>query len=533
MEAGEECAVQGQTASGRMMVRKAQRRQLGRRAHPWSRRHGRTSFTASGISDPKSRQERNTPDVFQAIDLSPMSEDAARKKMTVKDHVQIQLAAGPIRAARDGDLVRARGIRYGHADRFQPPRPLAPGSETVDCTQKGPICPQQKFPFEAVIGPVDEGGRPHSEDCLTLTVTAPANAHPDEKRPVIVWFHGGAYFFGAGDLDIFDPAGLVRRGAVGVNVTYRLGILGYQPVLGVIEANNGLLDQILALKWVQHNISVFGGDPGNVTLMGQSAGGDSVFCLSVADGTEGLFHHAIISSAPFGLKKNRQPMNDGLMQIASTTLASAAVEMSVEELMAVQDTVRAKARKHPKGGLPFAPWFGKYPMPDEHDAEARFFAAAKRINYLIGWTQEDALPFVNMIPIGAMLGRIPWIGNMLKRGIARLATNLIWKWPALQLCRKVEQAGGRAATFCFEWSPPGSPFQACHCIDMPFYVGDWSVWSRSPMCQGPGAQQVFERVGGEVKDLWVAFAKGDVEPRGHLRITEHGILNSAVSKKHQ
>jgi para-nitrobenzyl esterase len=148
------------------------------------------------------------------------------------------------------------------------------------------------------------GGDPGrlSEDCLYLNVWTP-RAERSAKLPVIVWIHGGAYVFGAGGLPVYDGRPMAKKGAVFVSINYRLAQLGFfaHPALerenpaGV--ANFGLLDQIAALRWVQANIAGFGGDPGNVTIMGQSAGSKSVLALFASPLARGLFHKGVAMSS--------------------------------------------------------------------------------------------------------------------------------------------------------------------------------------------------------------------------------------------
>lgn len=147
---------------------------------------------------------------------------------------------------------------------------------------------------------------PMSEDCLYLNVWTPAN-HRGDKLPVMVWIHGGAYLQGYGHEMEFDGEAFCKRGVILVTINYRLGVMGYfvHPALSHcdtrgVSGNYGLLDQIQALKWVSQNIEAFGGDPGNVTVFGQSAGGDSVISLCASPLTEGLIHKAIIQSAGIG-----------------------------------------------------------------------------------------------------------------------------------------------------------------------------------------------------------------------------------------
>ncbi|WP_370530402.1 carboxylesterase family protein [Streptomyces sp. WP-1] len=120
--------------------------------------------------------------------------------------------------------------------------------------------------------------------------------------PVLVWLHGGAYLGGSGEWNLYDATRLVREtGIVVVSVSYRLGVLGYLRAPGVAPGNLGLLDQIAALEWVRDNIAAFGGDPGRVTVSGQSAGAHSVAALLGIDRARPLFTRAILQSAPLGL----------------------------------------------------------------------------------------------------------------------------------------------------------------------------------------------------------------------------------------
>lgn len=141
-----------------------------------------------------------------------------------------------------------------------------------------------------------------SEDCLYLNIWTPS-LDSSARLPVMVWIHGGAYIFGVGGMPIYDGTPLALKGAVVVNFNYRLGRLGFfaHPALTKENpgglANFGLLDQIAALQWVRENIASFGGDPGNVTIFGQSAGGKSVLALMASPLARGLFQKAIAMSS--------------------------------------------------------------------------------------------------------------------------------------------------------------------------------------------------------------------------------------------
>ena len=222
---------------------------------------------------------------------------------------------GPVVRTHDGAV---RGKTAGHVDEFlgipyaapptgrlrwRPPQPPAHWRGVRDATRFGASCPQPPSP---AIPP------PFSENCLYLNVYTPALPSRDNRhaRPVLVWIHGGGLTSDAGR--DYDPARLSADGVVAVTINYRLGALGFlaHPALaarpGGPSGNYGLMDQQAALRWVQHNIRAFGGDPHNVTIAGESAGGLSVLAQMVSRGARGLFQKAVIQSGSFAL--NQRPL---------------------------------------------------------------------------------------------------------------------------------------------------------------------------------------------------------------------------------
>ena len=220
-------------------------------------------------------------------------------------------------AVPGGDVFR--GLPYAAAPvgnlRWRAPRPPAAWRGVRDATQFGPSCPQAPSLF-APPGP-------QSEDCLYLNVVTPTLRHR-AHLPVLVWIHGGGLTQdGARN---YDGSKLAAAGAVVVTINYRLGALGFlaHPALasrpGGPAGNYGLMDQQAALRWVRRNIARFGGDPHNVTLAGQSAGGLSVLAQLVSRGSRGLFHRAIVQSGAFAL--TQQPLADA--EAAGQALAARA-----------------------------------------------------------------------------------------------------------------------------------------------------------------------------------------------------------------
>ena len=210
----------------------------------------------------------------------------------------VRTSMGTLRGMAASDYRLFQGIPYAAPPvgplRWQLPRPAARWSGMLDASKPGPQCMQDT-------GRDPRVGKPTSENCLTLNVWTPPRGQRGDKRPVMVWIHGGGFVNGSGD--IYHSRSLAAKGhIVVVTVNYRLGALGFlaHPSLGPPGdvGNYGLADQQAALRWVRDNIAAFGGDPRKVTIAGESAGGMSVCDHLVAPGSAGLFRAAIIQSAP-------------------------------------------------------------------------------------------------------------------------------------------------------------------------------------------------------------------------------------------
>ncbi|WP_331225763.1 carboxylesterase family protein [Mycobacterium asiaticum] len=417
--------------------------------------------------------------------------------------------SGPLLVDDDGMLIRARGIPYATASRFGAPVPAPPHTDDLDATRRGPVCPQLPSRLEFVTGPV-VAGVPQREQCQVLSVTAPSDA---QGRPVMVWFHGGAYVSGSGEAPKYDPDALVAEGrVVVVTVTYRLGIFGYLNLDADGDANLGLRDQIMALHWVQHNIAAFGGDRSRVTIFGQSAGGDSVLSLILSDGTAGLFHRAILQSAPLGLRRGREAMTAAMRDSANEALGGVSpAEASVGQLLGAQTAAVATAQRFgARGGLPFAPIAGVAPMPALDEEPRRLLDVASKVEILAGFTRHDAAPFVAMDPRGR---RFRWLGKAGSGLVVRAVTNRIFGRPALDLAKLWISAGGQATTFRVDWSPAGAPLGACHCIELPLLFGSPASWADAPML-GPGSDPIDADLARTTRGRWAAFAHHGIPALG-------------------
>lgn len=214
----------------------------------------------------------------------------------------IHTTSGDLQGKNDGEVWSFKGIPYAAppigAFRWRPPQPLAPWKGIKEANKFGTDCAQMGFPRGT-----DSISKTSSEDCLYLNVWMPTGTQKTSKLPVMVWIHGGAFMFGSGAQQDFSGEHFAKQGIILITINYRLGRLGFFafPALSKEypdepKGNYAYMDQIAALQWVQKNIASFGGNPKNVTIFGESAGGVSVHSLLSIPKAKGLFHKAISES---------------------------------------------------------------------------------------------------------------------------------------------------------------------------------------------------------------------------------------------
>jgi len=273
--------------------------------------------------------------------------------------VALKIDQGVLNGDTEDDVQVFKNIPYVAAPigdlRWRAPQPGPSWTGARDATAFGPICPQNQKPSQFI------PKLPYAEDCLSLNVWSP-NTTSAAKLPVMVWIYGGAFVTGGSAIPIYDGTDLAKRGVVIVSFNYRLGELGFlaHPALASehtsdeATGNFGLLDQIAALKWVQKNIAAFGGDPNNVTIFGESAGGMSVNDLVASQMARGLFTKAISES---GLGFNEIPSLEKAQQ-ASTDWGTAmgvtgsdSAALTKLRALKVDDILKHRAANQTEGGI--------------------------------------------------------------------------------------------------------------------------------------------------------------------------------------
>lgn len=444
-------------------------------------------------------------------------------------------------AGSEADGVRVfRGIPFAKppvgALRFRAPEPATPWAGTRDASGFGGSAPQPPLLLAALPG-MDVG--PQNEDCLFLNVYAPAGARPGDRKPVLVWIHGGGFVIGSGSQAVYDGAPLVRRGdVVVVTINYRLGVLGFLDLgeqAGDATANAGLLDQIAALRWVRDNVEAFGGDPGNVTIFGESAGGMSVGTLLGTPAARGLFHKAVPQSGACHNVHDRESsaaVTGALLAalgLAGPDLAALRA-LPIEKLLAAQQQVSLQTMA--AGGrhlLPLQPVVDGDILP-RHPFEAVRAGSAAGVPLLVGTTRDEWKLFGFMDPelrqldgerIAARLAqRLPGTdGRRLVEGYRAsrpgadwsalwlaIETDRVFRIPAIRLAEAQAQHAPSVHAYCFTWESPGfgGLLGACHAIELPFVFGALSLPGGEQFVgTGPEAERLSERT----MDAWLAFAR--------------------------
>lgn len=372
-----------------------------------------------------------------------------------------------------------KGIRYASAERFSAPV-LNPYVQGDELGVSGPISPQVPGMLEQMLG---QDMSQSSEDCLYLDVYAPTTPS-DVARPVLVWIHGGAYVNGAGSLQWYDGTRLAERGVVVVCINYRLGALGF---LG--EGNWGTLDQIAALQWVNSYISQFGGDPNNVTIFGESAGGSAVVSLMAAPDAAPLFHHAWAMSPSILQLRNKESAakwEREFLSAAGVDSVEQAKSLSVEKLLVAQSKVLAMPSSSYNM---FAPTGGGAGLPDDIVGAA----AKNSVPLCVGTNRDESLLFMAFDPNLSNATTDQWVkmttdqfgdraeavrsayeaarpGATPLQLLAAVATDRTFRRPAQKLCEDRAKEGTQSWMYWFTWASPafGGILGSAHALDIPF-----------------------------------------------------------------
>ncbi|MFB7329929.1 carboxylesterase family protein [Streptomyces sp. NPDC056190] len=381
-----------------------------------------------------------------------------------------------------GDCLAFRGIRYAEAERFGPAH-VVPLRDADPRRPRGPMPPQSPSRFDILMGapaPLRQ-----AEDCQVLSVYTPSQVG---KRPVLVWFHGGAFITGGGELPWYDGQLLaVEQDVVVVTVTARLGVLGHLLTDGADHPSPATTDHMAAVEWVHRHIGEFGGDPDNITLFGQSAGGFAIDVMM----RWGLGPHvkgAILQSAFLSQSDIIYHRSDveRLSVDFSRLLASDVRSATVDRLLEAQGEYARQAGRTEI-------WAPIRPAQ----------SAPIGIPVIAGRTQHDAFPF---LLIGS--GRsAPDPGDFGRFGTAmdQMHASQIDEGNR-QLAARATAHAQNAWLYELDWHVDRAGWGSPHCIDLPFLLGDHQAWKAAPMLRGVH-WAALERQGRSLRTAWASFAR--------------------------
>jgi para-nitrobenzyl esterase len=448
----------------------------------------------------------------------------------------VETTAGKVRGTVEEGVHVFRGIRYGAdtggKNRFRPPQPVEPWSGVFEASEWAPSCPQPKG------RPVGWLPEPHvGEDCLAVNVWTPQPGD-GTPRPVLVWLHGGGFELGSGSWAFYDGKNLAKRGdVVIVTVNHRLGVFGYLDLSGVDgetyagSGNAGMLDIVAALEWVRDNIAGFGGDPGNVTIFGESGGGAKTSYLLASPPAKGLFHRAVVQSGP-GLAAMDHPraQRRGEIMLKALDLTPARVgelaDLPWQRLLDVQ-TGRAE------GARPLQ----VSPVVDggflvEQPAEAFAHGSAGDVPVIVGTNRDEATFFGARNPAldskdldeDGLRKRLGFLGeaadhvlDTYKKGrpdatpedlSIAIMSDVAMRIPSIRLVERLIE-GGTTNVGMYLFCYGTEPMRATHGLEIPFVFDN--VNEASLMRNTPGRQRLAD----QMSEAWIAFARsGDPDHDG-------------------
>jgi para-nitrobenzyl esterase len=481
------------------------------------------------------------------------------------ERLDVDVTGGTVRGVLDRDTLVWRGIPYAAPPvgdlRLRAPQPVVPWGGTRYASRYGRIAPQSARPFR--IGDPDS-----DEDCLTLNVLVPASMHTTPSAlPVMVFIHGGGYSTGSSRDFSGQGAGFARAGrVVYVSLNYRLGALGYLDFSRyssedrAFDSNLGLRDQVAALEWVRDNIAAFGGDPANVTVFGESAGGNAVTTLLATPSADGLFARAIAQSAPpsavysprltaewagefvtilRNVVANRAPRDAGAGPFASAAQpADLLTSVTATELVRASLTLQVRIPDEYPGAFCFAPVVDGAFLPEPPIVAIRE-GRASRVPLIIGTNDREGSIFrgrIDILPrsprrLRALFEQAPiearapmrnaYPGLPARRPAADFSGDYGFWYPSIRLA-DFHSRYVSVHAYRFDFAPRllrAVGLDATHGSEM-FGLFDSMDVPLARAMTALGDRERYVKAGERMRNYWLAFAEGGTLPAAWPSYTE-------------
>ena len=459
----------------------------------------------------------------------------------------VQTKAGPVQGLIDHGVHSFKGVRYGKAPigklRFMPPQPAEPWTAIYDATDYG--APAMQLASGTTVDTTNDFGmqmhrvfttpsdiKIQNEDCLFLNVWSPGV--DAKKRPVMVWIHGGGFAYGSGAQPIYQGDGLAKFGdVVVVSVNHRLNVFGYLNLAEAMGPDNassgtvGMQDLVLALRWIHDNIEAFGGDPGNVMIMGQSGGGAKVSVLCAMPSAKGLFHKAAIQSGPT-LALPRPPPAAAAAKRFLDALGVKPGDRAALEAIPAPVLIATAAKL---GGGPGGGGVGGGPIVDGVAITRDPFTpdapdVSGDVPILVGWAKDEwtiftaGEPWFGKLTEAELADRVKPLGPggarllaAVRKAYPSYSPTYLWvQMISLRMMQGSEAlaerkaAKGRAPAYVYTitWETPasGGIFKTPHTMEIPFMLYNFD---RVRAFVGPGPEP--KHMADQIAGAWVAFAR--------------------------
>lgn len=454
-----------------------------------------------------------------------MSQGANQVVRTRAGAVRGVAADGPVNGPADGPatgvasgVTAFRGIPYAQPPvgplRFAAPVPARPWEGVRDAHEFGSPPPQSAL----MRGMPSLWNPEHGQDCLTVNVFTPEPG-ADAGLPVLVWIYGGAWRHGAASEPLYDATRLAAAGAVIVTFNYRVGFEGFASLAGAPD-NRGYLDQLAALRWVADNITGFGGDPGNVTVFGESAGASAVISLTAASAGRGLFRRAIAQSAADGYQSPehaRRIAEAIAAELGVPATATAMVDVPPEAILKVQDALLGSQV------TTLVPVIDGELITGPPSVALRD-GVGRDTDLIVGFTADEYRLFtlsrdlsgVDVEATASELGLDAGAVDAYRAGhpgitdadlYTLMMSDSVFRIPSLRAAQAHAKSGGATYAYEFTWRSPAlrGSLGACHAMDLPFVFGNSGGFARMLLGEPPTAD--FEPLSELIRASWLSFAR--------------------------
>lgn len=492
----------------------------------------------------------------------------------------VETRQGRVRGSAEGNVARFLGIPYAAApvgeNRFRVPQPHAPWSDVRDATRPGPSAPHSTKPFPGLdVEPLIGTGWRKGDDYLNVNVWAPEGAIPGAEGegsptelsagsqatggaprpllPVMIWIHGGGFVIGSNHAAVQDASAFARSGVIVFAINYRMGIDGFLPIPGV-PTNLGLRDMLCALEWVRDNARAFGGDPDNVTVFGESAGGMAIASLVASPLASGLFRRAIVQSGHGAMVRSIPVAQRLVRKVArllgvtpdragfrGTTFEQCIAAVEKVSLPTARIDLREQDGREPVFGISrFVPVFGDDVLP-EKPIDALAMGAGRAVDLLIGSNAEEMNLYLVPTGVRDRIGRLlawyvlsrsqPGARKVLKayglgpgkrpgQALADAMHDLVFRWPAR---RFAETHQGRTHMYEFGWrsSAFGGELGACHGLELAFVFDTLASVTGADGLAGTEPPKELAR---RVHKIWADFARDGTLPWGEYKASDRQVF---------